>query len=622
MRALGALSEAVPNTHLSALEALQRKKLVAAYGDVRRTIWHARTGGQLEEELLALHMYGDLPHDADARDGAVEVLVSAAQAGDAARLAAVLPESVDVRTMLTTGFRARQAAAIRVVKAQAARIAGEQVADTVGTLLGVAAGLWGAAAWWRPLPELDAVEAISAFGSRIPESVVDDIVALAEPALVQNTLCSNEIAVLLANTYVAVESRRGDISEAIVKMLCLPEPPDQIWRVLTRLGNMLDPIIIETLGALADSNSPNALNTLVEIGQIPTSAQVAARGAAASLLRMSADPSSMCGWAGNYLSTTAKLLSALFDADKLVDVTAEQMAAACTRLLGSRTYQQALVQPTEDNPYPRPAALETADDVADALPHEPDEIARLAAAGLGPLAERVAERLMQTVEQVEELATNRIDAIDGLRTLSRRLPPTQLVSIAERLLVISESPRYSELDQMDIENNVPLSRIKIDTGAQRLPAACLLGAVDAAQVATASAKEQLRDQIAALVGRILGVASRLLRHSNEQIRGYAARVVEVAANVDPEATAPFVIGMVMHHDDNVRAVGASLVSTDIGGTLTDLASEASPLVRVAVATKARVLADNLHEALRHDNDVRVRRAVESALAEDEFPQSG
>lgn len=96
---------------LAALEAAHNDKLPDALGDTRRYLWEGRLAGHLQEELLALALFGDVLAAGGHPAAAVESYVAAGEARKAAQLAAVLPEPVNVRAWTSSAVRRRRAAA-------------------------------------------------------------------------------------------------------------------------------------------------------------------------------------------------------------------------------------------------------------------------------------------------------------------------------------------------------------------------------------------------------------------------------------------------------------------------------------------------------------------------------
>lgn len=171
---------------LTALEAAHNDKLPDAFGDTRRYLWEGRLAGHLQEELLALSLFGDVLTAGKQPAAAVETYVAAGQPKKAAELATTLPELIDVHVWISSAVRRRRAAAIQVIGAQTAIVHDDDVDEVVEVLLQTGDGLWNAPVW-SPLPELDALKAVASFGVRIPETAVEGILAVAGPALLGNT---------------------------------------------------------------------------------------------------------------------------------------------------------------------------------------------------------------------------------------------------------------------------------------------------------------------------------------------------------------------------------------------------------------------------------------------------
>jgi hypothetical protein len=188
----GLAESALPNDHrllagthdpaLSALEAAHNDRLPDAFGDTRRYLWESRLSGQWLEELLALGLFGDVLPAGHRPKEAVQTYVLAGDGRKAAELASSLPEPINIGPWIRSPVRRRRAAAAQVVGAQVHAYPDDDVAPVVGMLLDVAGNLW-QSRWISPQPEVDALNAIASFGVRIPQSAVDRILAIAEPAL-------------------------------------------------------------------------------------------------------------------------------------------------------------------------------------------------------------------------------------------------------------------------------------------------------------------------------------------------------------------------------------------------------------------------------------------------------
>jgi hypothetical protein len=157
-----------------------------------------------------------------------------------------------------------------VLAAQNAIIADDKVTGTVRTLLEVAQGVW-QPPWVQPHPGLDALKAVTEFGIRIPAAAVDTILALAEPALAEQTRLNGDIAELLLNAYCAVPSRQEDLARAIEAMMRLPDQPD-LWMLLRQPPPAHRAVLLPVLRSAADKGVREAGEVLVAWAHLGCSA--------------------------------------------------------------------------------------------------------------------------------------------------------------------------------------------------------------------------------------------------------------------------------------------------------------------------------------------------------------
>ncbi len=286
----------------------------------------------MQEEVLALSLFGDVLAAGGQPGAAVESYVAAGQAKKAVRLAATLPEPVDVRGWTSSAVRRRRAAAIQVIGAQAAIVHDDDVADVVKMLMQAANSVWEASS--LSLPELDALKAVASFGVRIPATAVDAILAAATPALAANTRVSDTIAHLLIQTYWAIETRRQDLADALAKMLHLPEPPFNLWGLVKQMPAAARRPLLAVVVALAGKGQSDAIGVLARWRETSDAVQLAARGACAALLRRPIGVEHTTTTVGTQASATVDLLLALLDAEELVDVSPTELGPDKARPAG------------------------------------------------------------------------------------------------------------------------------------------------------------------------------------------------------------------------------------------------------------------------------------------------
>ncbi|MDT7597660.1 MAG: hypothetical protein QOJ06_3206, partial [Pseudonocardiales bacterium] len=553
---------------LAALEAAHNDKLPDALGDTRRYLWEGRLAGHLQEELLALALFGDVLAAGGHPAAAVESYVAAGKAKKAAELAAVLPEPVNVRVWTSSAVRRRRAAAIQVIGAQAANVHDHDVVELVEMLLQAADGLWGVPSW-DPFPQLDALKAIASFGVRIPETAVDGILAAAGPALTANTGATDTLADLLVQTYWAVETRRQDLADALARMLRLPEPPYNLWALVQHIPAAARTPLRAAVVALADEGRSDAVKVLARWRDRSGVVQLAARRACAALLRRPIGIERTTTTIGTQESTTVDLLLALLDADELVDVPPTELVSDKARPAGGIVRSTSLITGSEASPgeapdtgAPQNAAENNTSQPADAptpvvhnaTPTIPDDAALTAAGPPGDLTIAIAMQLTAMAEDERDGAASRAQAVSALHRLVNRLPPTVAGQLAHRLAAVHQAPQLSETDLWEISTDNPLSRTRFSTGGRDLAASALVTSAKA--FAASHADGQVTDADRAFVDHAMASAARLLHDDRPRTRQLGALTVIAVATAAPEFS-KHATSLLFHGDEQVRALGAA-----------------------------------------------------------------
>jgi hypothetical protein len=135
----------------------------------------------------------------------------AGAAKKAADLAGQLADAVEVEPWARSPVRVCQAAAAKVIGAQARLYGADGANKPVDLLLGLTAGLW-TRPRIAPNPELDAINALSRFGRNLPTNAIDPVLELVGPLLAAGRALTPETAELLIQLYWAVPGLRGDLA--------------------------------------------------------------------------------------------------------------------------------------------------------------------------------------------------------------------------------------------------------------------------------------------------------------------------------------------------------------------------------------------------------------------------
>lgn len=601
---------------LSALWAAHADRLIEAFGDARRYIWESRMSGHLQEEFLALGLFGDVLASAGRPQAAVHLYVAAGDAKRAVTAARALPQPVsDPWRWTGSQLRRRRAAALRVIGSQAATVPDEEVDQAVSRLLGLAQGLWEARAW-NPCPELDALKAVASFGVRIPESAVDGLLALATPALAEPTHANDEIGRVLVQAYWANEPRRTDLAAGIGSMLALPNS-DRLWGLVRNVPPAARGPLLPQVQGLADKGSRQAVEVLARWGVSSAAVQVAARGACAAFLRRAVGLERTWTAVGTQESETVSLLLALLDAPEPVDVPASELgpdkAQAAGGILMVTSFKPGTVDGTvvEGATGAREDQQET--DPSRTSVTAPDEATVLASGPRGELAAAVGLHLMAIVEDTHDGGDSRSQALSALRLLLRRLTPEFNRDIVPRLLSVGRFPNLTEADQAEIEMDQPLSRMRYKSPARWLGPLAHAAAAEAFATGRSYDKATEPTEVES-AQHLTAEAARLLRATDPETRMLGAIILDALAAASAEfdhLSAP----LLFHPDEGVRAVGAARASCT-PDLLLALAQDPSSKVRTAIASRAADLPEAARAALAADPDLAVRRTVTLRLEKD------
>ena len=558
---------------LAAFEASHNGNLPDAFEDARRCLREARLAGHLCEEMIYLRLFGDVLASADEPAAAVQVLAAAGEGKKAAGHAARLSELVDMGYLLTLPFSRPVAAAAEVVGAQAQLIPDEQVTAIVATLLGIAEKPWGPPGWGAD-PARRALEAVCRLGIRIPGSLDTRLQAVIAPSLAAHNAYTETAVNILVNMFWALPGQRAALAPQITGLLGQPAAQHYIWGLLASLPEGREHLRPD-VERHADAGEEQAIRLLAAWGAARPSVQLAARKAAADLLRWQTGIQRELFSSGMWHQGASLLTALLQAAEPLTEVTPADL------------------QPTGNG----------------SGPGQPDEAAVLAAGDPAQLAAACADKLTAIASDGLDSMPSRHHAISALRLLLPHLPGDLSARLTEVLTQLHRNPGLSEQDLWDLQSLRPLSRGHTDTGARTFSAAVLLAAAEAcAQAGVRGNPDE------SLAREIADATVSLVRSRDADVAEVGARTLAVAARFagDP-AVSPVLLAA--HPDDRVRAQAVSLWLT-VGtppGIIGRLARDESPVVRAAVAREAKraaaadpgevqaidVLVDDAHYAVRH-----------------------
>jgi hypothetical protein len=598
---------------LSAFEDAHKGRLVEAFGDTRRFLWEGRLSGHLQEELLALSLFGDVLHDGERPVEAAQSYVMAGDGTKATEVAALLPEPVAVLRWASSGSRRRRAAVAQVLKVQAPLIHDDDVTLMVNALLDMAIELW-TSTIVSPQVEQDALMAVAAFGIRIPESVVDKILAIAGPALSAFTGASETIATLLVQTYWAVASRRQELAAAINLMLQLPTPPFKLWGFLRGIPSVGRADLLPIVQMHAEANEPEAIITLAAWREESSAMQIAARQACSALLRRPVGLGDGTTFVGTQEYATVELLLALLETDRLVDVDPSELTQAKSQPAGGILFSTSVTNqgdaPEHDDKSSAKGTRSPSDEATRGdqrgtarAADEVDEVAALAASSPLVLTELVANKLVLLTEDRAAGASSRVQAISALRLILDKVSPDCAADISDRLAAVHQEPDLSEMDQFEIDSNTPFSRMRLNTGADELADFALLGSSEALRYILASAKE-LKDSDRDNVDSRAASAAVLLRGDSERTRLLGAHTLAALSLASPEFGS-LMNALLYHSDEEVRAVGAKN-ATMSAHMFETMAVDPSVSVRSALARRRVELPEAVQRQLEYDSHLVVR----------------
>jgi hypothetical protein len=574
----------------AALEAAQNQKLPDAKSDARRALRREVLSGHLGDEFIARVLLADVLCAAGYNDAALEQYVLAGDGKRASEIGARGGQFVDVRPSLTLGLRRSRSAGIRALRSQARLVPDDQVKPLIDILLEQAAGLW-SVPYVNPHPEKDAVEAIAAFGVRIPDEAVDRILALSEPIRDKATRVDDAIVRLLLNTYHALPERRAQVGELVAALLKRSDVPHNLWGFVRNLEDTT--VLRATVRALAEEGNGDALVTLAAWNDVTPSVQGAARSACASLLRLPSGGTSL----SNTPQLTVELLAALL---RVEDPQAFEPADFTPDKSWSPGGILMTVAVVVDGEHQTSTEPEHAKD------HGPDAAAEFAAGDPQVLAREVAGKLALMMEDSTSYGPVRVRAGAALLELLPLLAAIDCEGLPGRFLSLAKDPQHSHLDDVDLAVDL-LSRFQINLGAADLPHVALL--CSAAALQSLGGFRELTDQDLALGREITSLSIGTLASGAQAHLAAMAIAAVASSSADLRETA---VALLAHPDDRVRAIGVGVVQLDDTNQVV-LSKDPSSQVRRALAGRGPELAPGTIETLASDPDLAVRRHLLAAV---------
>ncbi len=199
-----------------------------------------------------------------------------------------------------------------------------------------------------------------------------------------------------------------------------------------------------------------------------------------------------------------------------------------------------------------------------------------------------------------------------MRLLIGHLPPAINHDLALRVLAIAENPAFSQFDEAIMGSQDPLSRGRLDFGAQNLPVLALVMTTEAAAASIAAGGAFHTGQAAQ---RVVTLALWLLRSTDGTTAKWGGAALARVTKYEP-GLAHYATTLMTHPVDEVRAAAAAIGSLD-NTTQQTFAEDPSPAVRANLASRARELGGNVLVVLQADEHLDVKRALAAALPSDQ-----
>jgi phosphoglycolate phosphatase-like HAD superfamily hydrolase len=411
------LINGVDRVVISALEAVADNKLPQALRDCHHWVLRERINGALMDEVVALRRYGDVYARAGQHSLAERALIRGG-ARKAARNAADEAGSdyVDLSPYLASRHLTNvQDAAAACLARQADYVPDEEVGQLCTRLAELVEGI-GTERLFTTQASISALEALAAFGARLPESValalLDKLAPLVERE--PNHYRHSDDAMLALFETCARDPSAGLHERASAELVrCVEQGVDKAQRHLRRAGK--SDTAVARLSSLAAKSNRVAIELLATWGIVtPEIRDDALRAVRHFLERPVGQPRSSWTSGEGVQEAAVKFRAVLKDSEPSAEVV--------------------------------------------------------------ELRDRLAEHLLQWAEDGYDVAESRSDAVHAIRILGGALPDAVRCDAFNRLITLHDNPQLSEMDQFHQESLDPLSRFRIDTGSGDFYAQCLQAA--------------------------------------------------------------------------------------------------------------------------------------------------
>lgn len=591
------ISQAVPNRRMFlgatydpavvALDDLRSGRAKPTFRNARRCVWEARLSGHLYDEKWALIVFADVLKATDRPVAELTIRVAAGDGKDAAAAAAALPDWVDLRDELHYGPPWVVAAAAQALAAEADLVPDDVLDPIVGRLLDLAATA-ATAPFIAGQPSREAFSALAAFAYRIKAHRFDQVARLVEPHIEWETSLTGPAITIVSGLYREMPQHRDHLTGLLKTALNQPHP-GLAWdaiRGLRKPDDALEAIARERAAA----GDADALDTLTQWQISTPEVRAAARRSAAALLRTPVGHQrSNWSFGGSFATLTAIKVAVLIAGGDQED----------------------------DLP---PATLATAPSNAEEDPTPPDDAAVRAAGAVQPLAAAVLDKMLDLVDDRNDMAVERADAAQALGVLTGVLPGATVLDVARRLMVLAHDPGFGFHDDDEIYGRDPLHGFRMNLGGRNLASRALFTAIQAYQRAVTDAPA-LADTDLATDMLLLGET--MLRSDDDAEAETAARGLTVLSGLAPVD----LHRLAAHRLASVRATaihGWAAAEGQPPGLPSQLATDPSAPVRRRVAQFASTLltrlgpatAEPILEQLRADRAWSVRYHLTRSLTKE------